>query len=75
MEALEDSQIATTVFFYNPNIHPVAEYELRKNENKGFCDKLNFPFIDADYEVDAWFDSHQRVGERTGARAAVHRLF
>ncbi|WOV91439.1 MAG: epoxyqueuosine reductase QueH [Candidatus Zeuxoniibacter abyssi] len=56
MEALEDSQIATTVFFYNPNIHPVAEYELRKNENKGFCDKLNFPFIDADYEVDAWFD-------------------
>lgn len=56
MEALAASQIVTTVFFYNPNIHPVAEYELRKNENKDFCDKLNFPFIDADYEVDAWFN-------------------
>ncbi len=23
-----------TIYFYNPNIHPRAEYEIRKNENK-----------------------------------------
>ena len=28
------------VFFYNPNIHPRQEYEIRKEENKRFCQKL-----------------------------------
>ena len=56
MEALAASDIATTVFFYNPNIHPLAEYELRKSENKKFCDKLGFPFVDADYDMDNWFE-------------------
>jgi len=29
-----------TVFFYNPNIHPKKEYEIRKEENKKFAAKL-----------------------------------
>ena len=32
MEALAASKIKTTVYFYNPNIHPTEEYEIRKNE-------------------------------------------
>jgi predicted adenine nucleotide alpha hydrolase (AANH) superfamily ATPase len=28
------------VFFYNPNIHPRKEYEIRKEENMRFCTKL-----------------------------------
>ena len=56
MEAVAASDIDTTVYFYNPNIHPVAEYELRKDENKRFCDKLGFEFIDADYDKDNWFE-------------------
>ncbi len=56
MEAIKASGIAQTVFFYNPNIHPVEEYEIRKDENKRFCDKLDIPFIDADYDKDNWFD-------------------
>ena len=51
MEAVAASNIDTTVYFYNPNIHPIAEYELRKDENKRFCDKLGFNFIDADYDL------------------------
>ena len=34
MEAVAASDIKTTVYFYNPNIHPLAEYEIRKDENK-----------------------------------------
>ena len=34
MESLVASKINTTVYFYNPNIHPIDEYEIRKNENK-----------------------------------------
>ena len=41
--------------FYNPNIHPLQEYELRKEENKRYCQKLGFNFIDADYDKDNWF--------------------
>ena len=55
MEAIKASGIEQTVFFYNPNIHPKEEYELRKEENKRFCDKLNLPFIDADYDTENWF--------------------
>ena len=56
MEALVASSIDTTIFFYNPNIHPKEEYELRKEENIRFSKKLGMPFIDADYERDNWFD-------------------
>lgn len=56
MLAIQASAIEQTVFFYNPNIHPVEEYELRKDENKRFCDKLKLPFIDADYDKENWFD-------------------
>jgi len=54
--AIHASGIHQTLYFYNPNIHPVAEYELRKSENKRFCDKLGIPFLDADYDVDNWFE-------------------
>ncbi len=54
IEALHSSGIDFTVFFYNPNIHPVEEYEKRKKENKRFADKMNIPFVDADYDPDAW---------------------
>lgn len=56
MEALAASNIKTTVYFYNPNIHPTEEYEIRKNENKRFCDKLGFECIDGDYDKDNWFE-------------------
>ena len=56
IEALKVSDIDTTIFFYNPNIHPVEEYELRKEENKRFARKIGMPFIDADYDRDVWFE-------------------
>lgn len=55
MEALEASGIGYTIYFYNPNIHPRAEYELRKQDNIRFARAHQVPFVDADYEVDAWF--------------------
>jgi len=55
MEAVAASKIKTTVYFYNPNIHPIQEYELRKEENKRYCQKLGLDFIDADYDKDNWF--------------------
>ena len=55
MDSFIDSGIDFTVFFYNPNIHPREEYEIRKNENIRYARKKNIPFIDADYDRDQWF--------------------
>ena len=43
-------------FFYNPNIHPVKKYEIRKNENIRFGEQHGIEFIDADYDMDNWFE-------------------
>lgn len=59
MEAIQASGIEYTIFFYNPNIHPLKEYELRKNENIRFAEKHGIPFIDADYDLDNWFERAQ----------------
>jgi len=55
MEAMLASGIDFTIFFYNPNIHPQKEYELRKSENIRFAEKFGVPFVDADYDRDNWF--------------------
>ena len=55
MEAMLASGIDYTIFFYNPNIHPRKEYDLRKDENIRFAEKFGIPFIDADYDRDNWF--------------------
>ena len=56
MEAIIYSKIDFSIFFYNPNIHPLKEYELRKEENIRFAEKHHIPFIDADYDTDNWFE-------------------
>jgi epoxyqueuosine reductase len=55
MEAMIASGIDYTIFFYNPNIHPRDEYELRKVENIRYAEKMGIPFVDADYDTDNWF--------------------
>ena len=55
MESMLASGIDYTIYFYNPNIHPKKEYEIRKDENKAFAEKFKIPFIDADYDMDNWF--------------------
>lgn len=55
IEKMAKSGIDLTIFFYNPNIHPKKEYELRKKENIRYAEKLGLDFIDADYDVQNWF--------------------
>lgn len=55
IEKMHKNGYDLTIFFYNPNIHPKKEYEIRKNENKRFAEKLNIEFVDADYDVQNWF--------------------
>ncbi len=55
MERIAEAGINYSIYFYNPNIHPRKEYELRKNENIRFAEKNGIAFIDADYDTENWF--------------------
>ena len=55
IEKMHNDGIELTIFFYNPNIHPKKEYEIRKQENIRFAEKLGIKFVDADYDVQNWF--------------------
>ena len=62
-----------TVFFYNPNIHGLSEYELRCAEMRRLCRSLNVPMIEGDYDPERFF---QLVGPLAstgegGARCSV----
>lgn len=59
-------------FFYNPNIHPIEEYELRLQDVRRSCEKLKIPLIVGEYDFMNWFDevigleNTEEKGERCG---------
>ena len=46
--------IRPTIFYYNPNIYPLEEYETRKQESKRHAESLGIKWIDGDYDHDEW---------------------
>ena len=46
--------IRPTIFYYNPNIYPLEEYEIRKNESKRHAESLGIRWIDGDYDHEQW---------------------
>ena len=45
IEDLKEAGIDFTVFFYNPNIFPQKEYDIRKNEMVRYCQKVGVPLV------------------------------
>ncbi|RDU73644.1 hypothetical protein CQA66_00155 [Helicobacter aurati] len=41
-------------FFYNPNIHPKEEHDLRLQDVRRSCNMLNIDLIEGDYDVSSW---------------------
>ncbi len=73
LERMKQSGIQTTVYFYNPNIYPREEYEHRKKEVLRYVLEMKIPFVDADHELDQWFDAvegHEEDAER-GERCSL----
>ena len=46
--------VRPTIFYYNPNIFPREEYEIRKNESKRHAESLGLTWIDGDYNHEQW---------------------
>lgn len=56
IEELKNRGFVVTVFFYNPNIFPASEYELRKKEIENFCQIENIKFVEGNYEHKNWLE-------------------
>ncbi len=55
IEHLLAEGLTPTLYFYNPNIHPIEEYLKRKLSLSDYLNKKHIEFIDADYDPEQWF--------------------
>ncbi|MDT8338412.1 MAG: epoxyqueuosine reductase QueH [Sulfurimonas sp.] len=46
-----------TGFFYDPNIHPYSEYQLRLLDVKRSCKKLGIELLEGEYDFEAWMEA------------------
>ena len=56
VEWLLQHDIRPTIFYYNPNIFPREEYEIRKQESKRHAESLGIHWIDGDYDHQSWLN-------------------
>lgn len=68
-----------TVYYYNPNISPVEEYEKRKNEQirflKEFKSKNKLDIIDADYDNDKFIEISQGLEDQPEGGIRCHKCY
>lgn len=74
IECLLYNGIKPTIFYFNPNIYPREEYEIRKAESIRQASALSLQWIDGDYNHHQWLNqvacSHENDPER-GARCQL----
>lgn len=56
VEWLMQHDVRPTIFYYNPNIWPREEYDIRKNESKRHAESLGLKWIDGDYDHERWLE-------------------
>ena len=59
LECMLQNKLQPTIFYFNPNIYPQEEYEVRKSESKRYAASLQVPFIDGDCDHTNWLQQMQ----------------
>ena len=54
IEWMTQNDVRPTIFYCNPNIYPLEEYLIRKNEITRYAEQLGLRIIDDDYDHDLW---------------------
>jgi len=54
IECLLKNGVRPVIYYCNPNIYPLEEYEIRKNECTRYAEALGLEIVDADYDHDNW---------------------
>ena len=69
IECLLNNGIRPTIYYCNPNIYPLEEYLIRKDECTRYAQALGLDIIDADYDHEVWLEAvkgHEDEPERCG---------
>lgn len=56
IQYLKDKGYEVVVYFYNPNIYPLSEYQKRLDAERILCMSMNVDFIEDDYNEDEFLD-------------------
>ena len=64
VEWLLANGVRPTIYYYNPNIWPREEYEIRKQESKRHAEGLGIQWVDGDYDHEEWRDGVSRCEVR-----------
>lgn len=75
IECLLANDIRPTVFYYNPNIYPQKEYEIRKAEAIRYVKDLGLDFVDADYNYEEWRQSMQGLEDEPERGSRCSKCF
>ena len=54
IECLLNHGIRPTIYYCNPNIYPLEEYNIRKDECTRYAQSLGLDIVDADYDHASW---------------------
>ena len=54
IECMLSHDIQPTIFYYNPNIYPLEEYNIRKDECSRYAQSLGLEIIDWDWDHENW---------------------
>lgn len=57
IEYLLQRKIRPVLFYFNPNIYPREEYEIRKNECIRYARQSGLEIIDGDYDYNLWLEN------------------
>lgn len=71
--------ITPVIYYFNPNIYPLEEYEIRKSESKRHAESLGIQWIDDDYRHETWLQAvcgleHEPERGRRCEACFYHRL-
>lgn len=63
IECLLRHGVTPTIYYSNPNIFPLEEYEIRKNECVRYATSLGLEIVDDDYDHEKWLSEMMGLEE------------
>ena len=63
IECMMQNGITPIIFYCNPNIYPLEEYNIRKDECTRYAESLGLEIIDSDYDHEAWLEEGRGLEE------------
>ncbi|OGX18225.1 MAG: hypothetical protein A3K83_02830 [Omnitrophica WOR_2 bacterium RBG_13_44_8b] len=66
LDKLRERNYEVEAYFYNPNIHPLEEYERRKVAVENYSLLMHIPLVLGGYNPDEFFEAVRQVPENPG---------